>query len=180
MSDLNDFFAKKDRKKKKAATRSAVVSAPPEGKKVEKEDEVDVAAAGPRQSDDGWIEIEDPKGAQVNTGGRTVVEFKRDVEEKEQANDGNTPIEKFSGWGATAPEKANDDEAEGEEAVPSTAFPSLADAANAPQVPVSRGKSSSSSASEQASAARRPRFINSNREKLRQKLTGQSGVPSGK
>lgn len=77
MSDLNDFFAKKDRKKKKAATRSPVTSAPSEGKKSESSTETNVSAPAPKQPDDGWIEIEDPKGAQVNTGGRTVVEFKR-------------------------------------------------------------------------------------------------------
>lgn len=79
MSDLNDFFAKKDRKKKKAATRSAVVSAPSQGKKTEKSSEANVPTPGPKQPDDGWIEMEDPKGAQVHTGGRTVVEFKRCV-----------------------------------------------------------------------------------------------------
>lgn len=77
MSDLNDFFAKKDRKKKKATTRSTVPSAPSEGKKPEKSTENNVSAPAPKQPDDGWIEIEDPKSAQVNTGGRTVVEFKR-------------------------------------------------------------------------------------------------------
>lgn len=67
------------------------------------------------------------------------------------------------------------DEEEGKEpaaaAIPSTAFPSLADAADAPEVPVSRGKSSSSTSG--LSSARRPRFINSNAEKIRQKLAEQ-------
>lgn len=79
MSDLNDFFAKKDRKKKKAAAKSASAAASRETKPVQKEAESDrgSAVSQPKQPDDGWIEIEDPRGAQVNTGGRTVLEFRR-------------------------------------------------------------------------------------------------------
>lgn len=83
MSDLNDFFAKKDRKKKKASSRLATQSLIPstEAKKVaETPAEAQPGAnppAPPKQPDDGWIEIEDPRGAQVNTGGRTVAEMKR-------------------------------------------------------------------------------------------------------
>lgn len=81
MSELNDFFAKKDRKKKKAGLKSAQAAAISDGTKLT-DAATDVArtnatAAPPKQPDDGWIELEDPKGAQVNTGGRTVVEFKR-------------------------------------------------------------------------------------------------------
>lgn len=75
MSDLNDFFAKKDRKKKKAGARSSAGVV--QRKEQEPETEPSIAEPSPKQQDDGWIEIEDPKGAKVNTGGRTVVEFKR-------------------------------------------------------------------------------------------------------
>lgn len=75
MSDLNDFFAKKDRKKKKAGTRSSAGAMQRKEKVPETEPSITEPAS--KQQDDGWIEIEDPKGAKVNTGGRTVVEFKR-------------------------------------------------------------------------------------------------------
>lgn len=88
MSDLNDFFAKKDRKKKRAAAaKSAQVAvaankeraAQPEGGKPETNARGNGAVQQTSQPDDGWIEIEDPRGSQVNTGGRTVAEFRRYV-----------------------------------------------------------------------------------------------------
>lgn len=95
MSDLNDFFAKKDRKhKKKNAPKAAPKPA------VEKEASAPAPPAAPVQSkaDDGWIELDDPKSAKVNTGGRTVVEFKRDAEDKDSAVEGSAQGEKFGGW----------------------------------------------------------------------------------
>lgn len=86
MSDLNDFFAKKDRKKKRAAARSAQAAAAQSNRPVSGSGSgsIDTSATKntlstpvPKQPDDGWIEIEDPRGSQVNTGGRTVVEFRR-------------------------------------------------------------------------------------------------------
>lgn len=95
MSDLNDFFAKRDRKKKKGANKSAPVAATaPEPRLApstvtNKSDRRGSAQNSERntqdslqkgaQADDGWIEIDDPKTAQVNTGGRTVGQFKRSV-----------------------------------------------------------------------------------------------------
>lgn len=86
MSDLNDFFAKKDRKKKRAAAaKSAQIAAgakadsgnPSDGGKSEGLPQRNGASQPTNQPDDGWIEIEDPRGSQVNTGGRTVAEFRR-------------------------------------------------------------------------------------------------------
>lgn len=86
MSDLNDFFAKKDRKKKRAGTKSSQPMVTSQHEKSSQGSSVgksDGASRGtgsshqPNASDDGWIEIEDPRGSQVHTGGRTVVEMKR-------------------------------------------------------------------------------------------------------
>lgn len=52
--------------------------------------------------------------------------------------------------------------------VTNASFPSLADAASAPELPVSRGKTASGPSI--SSNSGRPRFINSDAEKLRQKL----------
>lgn len=86
MTDLNDFFAKKDRKKKRAAAKSAQLAAAVQND-VPSEDIGASQKADPRPNgqqtqqpapaDDGWIEIEDPRGSQVYTGGRTVTELKR-------------------------------------------------------------------------------------------------------
>lgn len=83
MSGLDDFFAKKDRKKKKSSSRTTI--APPIETKpdevVSEESPSKVPPPSkPVDADDGWIEIDDPRGSQVNTGGRTVVEFKRYVQ----------------------------------------------------------------------------------------------------
>lgn len=74
MSDLNDFFAKKDRKKKKAAAKNASSATTTEETKKAKNPE---NVPSTTQAADGWIEIDDPRGTQVHTGGRTVGEFKR-------------------------------------------------------------------------------------------------------
>lgn len=88
MTDLNDFFAKKDRKKKRAASKSSQTSVPTHHEAAGQNDsagKVETASRGngssqqPNTSDDGWIEIEDPRGSQVYTGGRTVTEMKRYV-----------------------------------------------------------------------------------------------------
>lgn len=75
MSDLNDFFKKKDRKKKKSAKAPVVV------RPVEPAAAVEATEAPPPapKVDDGWIDFDDPKTAQVNTGGRVVGQFKRYV-----------------------------------------------------------------------------------------------------
>lgn len=95
MSSIEDLFAKKDRKKKRAAARlaqqAAVSNQEAGGNTVAANSASNSAEPGPKpktdaappsqpsQSDDGWIEIEDVRGSQVNTGGRTVVEFRRYV-----------------------------------------------------------------------------------------------------
>ncbi|CDF32425.1 unnamed protein product [Chondrus crispus] len=171
MSDLNDFFAKKDRKKKKAGARSSAGVV--QRKEQEPETEPSIAEPSPKQQDDGWIEIEDPKGAKVNTGGRTVVEFKRGVEENDNQIDGNEPTEKFTGWIKESSEPTAEEAEETAApaaAIPSSAFPSLADTTDAPEVPLSHGKSFSSTTTSGLSSTRRPRFFNSNASKIRQKL----------
>lgn len=83
MSGLDNFFAKKDRKKKKSSSRTTI--APPiETKPAEVTPEEPLPKVAPPPPkpvdvDDGWIEIDDPRGSQVNTGGRTIVEFRRYV-----------------------------------------------------------------------------------------------------
>lgn len=95
MTSIEDLFKKKDRKKKRAAARlaqrEAVSSQEAGGNTVTtnsasnaaestSKTKTDVAPPSqPAKSDDGWIEIEDVRGSQVNTGGRTVVEFRRYV-----------------------------------------------------------------------------------------------------
>jgi len=162
MSDLDSFFAKKDRKKKKkaaaASTASANKNAPVplplptpvgsvaeglEGVSISNQDNTNninsqaasLPANNSTKKDDGWIEIEEAKTAQVNTGGRTVATLKRDPNpisnsnsnidsdddacgEKNkkdtsqgEAGDANVDGEKFSGW-------KEGDEGEKEEAAP--------------------------------------------------------------
>lgn len=91
LSSIDDLFAKKDRKKKRAAARlaqQAAVSSQetcsntiqnPAQNAAEsaQKAKADAPPSQSNQSDDGWIEIEDVRGSQVNTGGRTVVEFRR-------------------------------------------------------------------------------------------------------
>lgn len=64
-------------------------------------------------------------------------------------------------------------------AIPSSAFPSLADTTDAPEVPLSYGKSSTSTTSG-LSSTRRPRFFNSNASKIRQKLEEDRSTAPGK
>lgn len=83
MSGLDDFFAKKDRKKKKSSSRTTITP-PIETKTADVSPEEPLPKVTPPTSkpvdvDDGWIEIDDPRGSQVNTGGRTIVEFRRYV-----------------------------------------------------------------------------------------------------
>lgn len=151
MSDLNDFFAKKDKKNKKKPKSSAAgggstangfgLSDKPvvNGTGLQKPSGV----AG--RKDDGWIEIDESKTATVNTGGRTVADFnKREADEKEAALSGDAPSEKFSGW--TGDGKTNGEDEEGAEgppaevgAAPVASYPSLADTADAPEVPKNAG-----------------------------------------
>lgn len=120
MSDLNDFFAKKDRRRKKAtkggkpshsadwnspATESASVSDNAASDSVNSSGNIQAPSTKPSKSDDGWIEIDDPKTARVNTGGKTVEEFRRDYDDKEQNGKEDAPAEKFTGW-AVATESA--------------------------------------------------------------------------
>lgn len=73
-----------------------------------------------------------------------------------------------------------EEESAADAAIPSSAFPSLADTADAPEVPLSRGKSSTStSTSGLSSSTRRPRFFNSNVGKIRQKLGEDKTTASG-
>ncbi len=111
MSDLDSFFAKKDRKKKKKAPSAPklkpkpVVPATPAEEEASGPAVTPVVTATPVQ--DGWIELEDPKTAQVNTGGRVVKQFRRDGEDVSATNtatsgggadDVEDTTEKFSGW----------------------------------------------------------------------------------
>ncbi|KAI0564132.1 hypothetical protein FGB62_30g032 [Gracilaria domingensis] len=164
MSDLNDFFAKKDRKKKKAAAKSAQAAAAQAVKQSETTSENQPQTPPQKVPDDGWIEIEDVRGSQVNTGGRTIVQLRRDGEEKETNPDGNATTEKFSGWAKTE-EAPTDEEAATAAQAPSSAFPTLADAAKVKKIAPKQS-------SEPPSTARRPRFTLANREKLLQALTG--------
>jgi hypothetical protein len=163
MSDLNDFFAKKDKRKKKplkAAPKAtaavpdpsdsadADVSANGNGAPAENSADAPAASAGQKPAvparsakDDGWIELDDERTAKVNTGGRTVADFnKRETDEKEANGGDDAPTEKFSGW--TAGDKGGED-GEGAPtevgAAPVAAFPSLADTADAPKVPKNPG-----------------------------------------
>lgn len=152
MSDLNDFFAKKDKKNKKKPKASAASG----GTGDHASSQSDKPAANGTglqkpsgsvggKNDDGWIEIDESKTAIVNTGGRTVADFnKREADEKEAALSGDAPAEKFSGW--TGDSKTNGNEEEGEEeapaevgAAPAASYPSLADTADAPEVPKNSG-----------------------------------------
>lgn len=163
MSDLNDFFAKKDKRKKKpakadSANGSAAVGA---GGQADKQiansaggGALSAGTAGQKPSvsgrgnkDDGWIELDENKSVTVNTGGRTVADFnKRETDEKEANGGGDALTEKFSGW--TVGDKEGEGEGEGEEsegppaevgAAPVASYPSLADTADAPEVPKNAG-----------------------------------------
>lgn len=152
MSDLNDFFAKKDKKNKKKPKASTAGGSSGEKGSAQSDKPVVNGAVLPKASgsvagrkDDGWIEIDESKTAIVNTGGRTVADFnKREADEKEAALSGDAPAEKFSGWTGdsktTANEEEGDDEAPTEVgAAPAASYPSLADTANAPEVPKNSG-----------------------------------------
>ncbi|CAN8076004.1 unnamed protein product [Agarophyton chilense] len=164
MSDLNDFFAKKDRKKKKAAAKSAQAAAAQAVKHPEIPSE-NPPPPPQKQPDDGWIEIEDVRGSQVNTGGRTIVQMRRDGEEKESSGDGNATTEKFSGWAKTDAAPA-DEVLDTAAQAPSSAFPTLADAAKVKTIAPAQANTQRPSIT-----ARRPRFTLANREKLLKALT---------
>jgi hypothetical protein len=107
MSDLNDFFAKKDRKKKKPGkTAKQGASEGSRGNDAGFDKGAGGASFGggaPKHSkgDDGWIELEETTTATVNTGGRTIQEFKREADDKDANGDADSPSEKFSGWSKT-------------------------------------------------------------------------------
>lgn len=93
LTSIDDLFAKKDRKKKRAAARLAQQATESSQETPENTARPDTGATTietlpnvkeesespphATQPDDGWIEIEDVRGSQVNTGGRTVAEFRR-------------------------------------------------------------------------------------------------------
>jgi hypothetical protein len=112
MSDLNDFFAKKDRKKKKPgkAARSGSVDSAHANSATNPSTQGEQGSLGVQQSpstfstskplkgDDGWIELDEATKATVNTGGRTVAVFKRDADDRDMNGDADCPMEKFVGW----------------------------------------------------------------------------------
>jgi hypothetical protein len=112
MSDLNDFFAKKDRKKKKPskATKSGSMDGTSTGHGMaasgsseksaanDSPGQSSVTASKNLKSDDGWIELDEATTAKVNTGGRTVEVFKRDADSKDTNGNTYSPGEKFTGW----------------------------------------------------------------------------------
>lgn len=169
MSDLNDFFAKKDKKKKKGAKGKAAGAEVPVGsaasRKTGLESSTTVSAADasksaeskttanrPSKGDDGWIDIEDDQKAQVNTGGRTVADFKRDNDDKVANGDSDAPVEKFSGWTIKNGGDEEQPAAPAEAAAPAGLYPSLAETADAPLVPKNVGSSGG------GSTATRPRY----------------------
>jgi hypothetical protein len=112
MSDLNDFFAKKDRKKKKPGKAAKPGST--DGSHVTSETNPSAlgeqglrggqqapstfSTSKPLKGDDGWIELDEATKATVNTGGRTVAVFKRDADDRDMNGDADCPTEKFVGW----------------------------------------------------------------------------------
>lgn len=222
MSDLDSFFAKKDRKKKKkaaaASTATAIASANKSAAPINinsvaedlngvtisdtgtaaAEEAVLAVSNSAQKKDDGWIEIEESKTAQVNTGGRTVAAFKRDDddvsgEKKNTVDESGEPTnqdsEKFSGWKEgdepVKEEKAPEPEEEkprvfrprgwkpaGPDVKSSQQFPSLADAAkaNAPEVPQSMKAAAIISPNSNSMSTRNP-------NKLASSLTSSAGRP---
>lgn len=155
MSDLDSFFAKKDRKKKKKTpavskiksstiANTSTTSPSKQGEDASNSNNssatsstITTTSVIPPSQQDGWIELEDPKTAQVNTGGRVVKQFKRDGDESMNNTNnatngsgvgGNTSnanaensemdetVEKFSGWSIENKED-NEASANTEEAV---------------------------------------------------------------
>jgi hypothetical protein len=111
MSDLNDFFAKKDRRKKKTtklATPAVPAEVDPTSSTADSEaapaagisvaPSATVAPSKALKVDDGWIELDESNAAKVYTGGKTVGEFKRENDEKDTNGDDSSPTEKFIGW----------------------------------------------------------------------------------
>jgi hypothetical protein len=185
MSDLNEFFAKKDRRKKKstkvakpAASDSPPTTAPLDaGSASGTAGAPVVATSGPAKAakgDDGWIDIDESNTTKVNTGGKTVGEFKRDVEEKDVNGEDIVPTEKFCGW--TRSEAEEESERDAEQSAPVAAFPSLKDAADAPKVFVTKGGGGATGSS--GSARYVPRFGGSNFAALK-KLMEQNAQSSG-
>lgn len=191
MSDLNSFFAKRDRKKKKGANRTAPPAVPASSVAQGSTDLPATAAADPApaaqttskpaaQSDDGWIELDDAKSAQVNTGGRVVGQFKRgaDAAETTRAQEKEAAGEKFSGWTLKAGEEeekpaeepVEEDEGKklrtrmpwkpaGPDVNSASLFPSLQATADAPKVP----QSVKTGVGAGGGVPGRPRFVNSGR-----------------
>mmetsp|Transcript_9148 Transcript_9148/g.16460 ORF Transcript_9148/g.16460 Transcript_9148/m.16460 type:complete len:205 (-) Transcript_9148:387-1001(-) len=162
MADLDEFFLKKDKKKKKSSksaqpTPSNPVSTSEPTTAPEEPDPIVSApvndAATPSE---GWVDLEDRKTAQVNTGGRSVVKMNKDeVTDKDgnlKANESQVESS-FKGWSAkpvvspvpisesTTPAKAKVyrpptlvEQTEEEK------FPSLAEAAKLPKGSTTGGK----------------------------------------
>jgi hypothetical protein len=158
MSDLNDFFAKKDKRKKKPVKSGSSKGGASTGtwSGAEGSSTTDAGngggvlavgspkpSASGRNKDDGWIELDENKTATVNTGGRTVADFnKRETDEKEANGGDGEPSEKFCGWTTGGKQGEGEEEAGPPEevgAAPAASYPSLADAANAPEVPKNAG-----------------------------------------
>lgn len=170
MSDLNDFFAKKDKKKKKGAKAKGAadsVSSGVNGKAITSAATAPLssnanapadakpASHRPNGRDDGWIDIDEERKAQVNTGGRTVADFKRDNDDKVANGDGDAPTEKFSGWTIKdSGEKEENEKKPG--AAPAASYPSLAETADAPLVPKNAGSGGGGGGG--SGSASRPRY----------------------
>jgi hypothetical protein len=183
MSDLNEFFAKKDRRKKKSTkvAKPAAADSPPTTAPLDADSASGtagapvVATSGPARAakgDDGWIDIDESNTTKVNTGGKTVGEFKRDVEEKDVNGEDIAPTEKFCGWTRAEAEEESERSAE---SAPVAAFPSLKDAADAPKVFVSKGGGGTNGS---GSARYVPRFGGSNFAALK-KMMEQNAQSSG-
>lgn len=152
MSDLKDFFAKKDKKKKKPGRGAGAAKAAKNADGSDDPSAVGGSNTGAHSTDapmsatrngkdDGWIDIDDAKAAQVNTGGRTVADFNKHEKDEKEANGDDAPTEKFSGWTVGDGEEVEERTEKPTEvgAVPVAAYPSLADTANAPKVPKNAG-----------------------------------------
>lgn len=226
MSDLNAFFAKKDRRKRRSKTSkpsptsqttpltnnlTQLSTKTPRGPRVApslkpvpsieeagienegvKEEVEDVV--GSKKSNDGWIELEEEGTAQVHTGGRRIMELKRDEEgviiggdgdgdgeEGGDVGDVKEMTEKFAGWQSKV-DDGDGEGGEGEEGVEGKVrgvdkvveegkFPTLAETKDAPLVPASAGKYGVSSEFKQ----RRPANIKfAGLQKLAERLREQN------
>ena len=119
MADLDDFFKKKDKAKKKkggsaiktseleGAATAAAANAEAAAQKIASEQAAEGGGqqqtqvtsprspTGQKEKDDGWVDIEDNRSAQVYTGGRSVVRLEKYVASERS----NCP----SIWASSAP-----------------------------------------------------------------------------